>query len=205
MLLYRPVGLRELALIFASGMTAFPPRLPEQPIFYPVTNAEYAAQIASRWNTTSSMFAGYVTEFAVDEAYAATFERHIVGARLHEELWVPAEQLPAFNARIIGNIRVTEAFFGERFTGLLAEGPGPLGGKNAIEQFVAFDQLAEEDLRAALLAHRTEVFLHFQYWRQSDSADLGVSDTRRAALLATITSIWRAAMPAMTLCGVGNT
>ena len=44
--LFRPVGSKELALITASEFTAFPPRLPEQPIFYPVTNEEYAAQIA---------------------------------------------------------------------------------------------------------------------------------------------------------------
>jgi ADP-ribosylglycohydrolase len=34
--LYRPVGPKELGLIRASGWRAFPPRLPEQPIFYPV-------------------------------------------------------------------------------------------------------------------------------------------------------------------------
>ena len=35
MILYRPVGEQELALIRESKYTAFPPRLPEQPIFYP--------------------------------------------------------------------------------------------------------------------------------------------------------------------------
>jgi hypothetical protein len=34
--LWRPVGPEELALIRAADMRAFPPRLPEQPIFYPV-------------------------------------------------------------------------------------------------------------------------------------------------------------------------
>ena len=42
MILYRPVGLNELRLIYESGLKAFPPRLPEQPIFYPVLNLEYA-------------------------------------------------------------------------------------------------------------------------------------------------------------------
>jgi hypothetical protein len=36
--LWRPVGPAELDLIRASGMRAFPPRLPEQPIFYPYFN-----------------------------------------------------------------------------------------------------------------------------------------------------------------------
>ncbi|MCW5960282.1 MAG: hypothetical protein KIS76_08975 [Pyrinomonadaceae bacterium] len=44
--LFRPVGKNELALIEESDFTAFPPRLPEQPIFYPVLNENYAIQIA---------------------------------------------------------------------------------------------------------------------------------------------------------------
>jgi hypothetical protein len=60
--LWRPVGLEELALLFDSGMRAFPPRLPEQPIFYPVLNPEYAAQIAREWNTQEGAAAGYVTD-----------------------------------------------------------------------------------------------------------------------------------------------
>ena len=48
--LYRPTRAKELALIVAADFEAFPPRLPEQPIFYPVLNEEYAAQIARDWN-----------------------------------------------------------------------------------------------------------------------------------------------------------
>ena len=51
MILYRPVGEKEKILIEESGYTAFPPRLPEQPIFYPVLNEQYACEIAERWNT----------------------------------------------------------------------------------------------------------------------------------------------------------
>ena len=63
--LYRPVGQAELDLIRASGFKKFPPRLPEQPFFYPVTNEEYATQIARDWNTkdAASGFAGYVLRF----------------------------------------------------------------------------------------------------------------------------------------------
>lgn len=65
MILYSPVGEQEYILIKESGYTAFPPRLPEQPIFYPVLNEQYAAEIASRWNTKDikSGFQGYVTRF----------------------------------------------------------------------------------------------------------------------------------------------
>mgnify|MGYP001475931833 CR=1 FL=1 len=38
MILFRPVGKAEYDLIAESGFTAYPPRLPEQPIFYPVLN-----------------------------------------------------------------------------------------------------------------------------------------------------------------------
>jgi hypothetical protein len=48
--LYRPVGQQELDLIRSSGDKEFPPRLPEQPIFYPVIHEEYAIQIAREWN-----------------------------------------------------------------------------------------------------------------------------------------------------------
>ena len=69
--LYRPVGPKELALIAASGYRAFPPRLPEQPIFYPVTNEDYAAQIAREWNARGAEtgHVGYVTRFQVRAAF----------------------------------------------------------------------------------------------------------------------------------------
>ena len=52
--LYRPVGPEELELIKQADWSAFPPRLPEQPIFYPVLNEEYATQIARAWNVKAS-------------------------------------------------------------------------------------------------------------------------------------------------------
>jgi hypothetical protein len=70
MKLFRPVGVKELKLINESGMTKFPPRLTEQPIFYPVLNVEYARQIALEWNTKSPPgYAGFVTEFDIDDKY----------------------------------------------------------------------------------------------------------------------------------------
>ncbi|WP_371108054.1 ADP-ribosylation/crystallin J1 [Rhizobium sp. RCC_161_2] len=108
--LFRPVGLEELKLIEESGWKAFPPRLPDQPIFYPVTNEGYAAQIARDWNTKVGSQRGYVTRFDVNAAYASRFERKIVGGREHEELWVPAEELDEFNRNIIGAIVVTQSF-----------------------------------------------------------------------------------------------
>lgn len=107
--LYRPVGPKELALIEQSGWKEFPPRLPGQPIFYPVTNEEYAVQIARDWNVKESG-SGYVTRFEVETAYLSRFPKQIVGSRIHEELWVPAEELHEFNSHIHGKIEVIRSF-----------------------------------------------------------------------------------------------
>jgi len=109
--LYRPVGSKELALIEQSGFAAFPPRLPEQPIFYPVTNEDYACQIARDWNTKfNDEKVGYVTRFSLPKSYLDQFERKIVGVAEHEELWIPAEQLDEFNSQIVGKIEVINKF-----------------------------------------------------------------------------------------------
>ncbi len=110
MILFRPVGTAELELIRQSGFSAFPPRLPEQPIFYPVLNEEYACEIAEKWNTKTGDRKGYVTRFTVDDKYSAQFEAHIVGNQTHKELWVPAEELPTFNKHIVGKIEVIREF-----------------------------------------------------------------------------------------------
>ena len=107
--LYRPVGPQELRLIADSGWLAFPPRLPEQPIFYPVMNEAYAVEIAREWNVPASG-SGFVTRFRVDAAYLEKFPVQRVGASLHEELWVPAEELGEFNQHLTGPIEVIAEF-----------------------------------------------------------------------------------------------
>ena len=109
MALFRPVGPKELALTRESGWREFPPRLPGQPIFYPVLNVEYAIQIARDWNVKDSG-AGFVTRFQVDAAFARRYPVHIVGSSVHRELWVPAEDLAEFNRHIVGPIEVIAEF-----------------------------------------------------------------------------------------------
>ncbi len=111
-ILYRPVGPKELELIAASGFREFPPRLPEQPIFYPVLNEEYARQIAQDWNVKASG-SGFVTRFAVRSEFLARYPVQKVGGSIHQELWIPAEDLAAMNRNIVGKIEVIAEFIGE--------------------------------------------------------------------------------------------
>jgi len=108
-ILYRPVGPKELSLIVAAGYREFPPRLPDQPIFYPVINEEYAVQIARDWNVKASG-SGYVTRFALNQEFASRYPVQTVGGSVHQELWIPAGDLPEFNRNIVGLIEVIAEF-----------------------------------------------------------------------------------------------
>jgi len=107
--LWRPVGPKELELIAQSGMRAFPPRLPDQPIFYPVLTEDYAVKIARDWNVPASG-SGFVTRFEVRRDFIAKYEVQEAGGRSHLEYWIPAEELDAFNAAIVGPIEVVRSF-----------------------------------------------------------------------------------------------
>ena len=129
MRLYRPVGLYELAKVAARDFRSYPPRLPEQPIFYPVLNRPYAEEIASRWNPgdPNSGFSGFVTAFVVPHDAAAAFPRRVVGASRHEELWVPSEDQARLEARFEGPIVVVAAWAGARLEEALPAWKGEPG------------------------------------------------------------------------------
>jgi hypothetical protein len=109
-ILFRPVGIKELTLIEQSGWKKFPPRLPDQPIFYPVMNEEYAIQIARDWNV-KAFGSGFVAKFNVKTGYLKKFKVENVGGPIHNELWVPAEELGEFNDNIVGEIEVIQSFY----------------------------------------------------------------------------------------------
>ncbi|MEU7090401.1 ADP-ribosylation/crystallin J1 [Kitasatospora aureofaciens] len=111
--LWRPTGPEELALVEAAGWCAWPPRLPEQPIFYPVLNEDYAIRIARDWNVPASGV-GYVTRFEVETEFVARYPVQRAGGRAILELWVPADELAEFNRHIVGRIEVVHAFRPER-------------------------------------------------------------------------------------------
>lgn len=107
--MYRPTGPEERALVEASGFRRWPPRLADQPIFYPVSTHAYAAQIAQEWNVKEHG-SGYVTRFQVLKSFADRYPLHQVGGRGHMEWWIPAEDLDALNQAIVGLVEVVEHF-----------------------------------------------------------------------------------------------
>ncbi|HZO45702.1 MAG TPA: ADP-ribosylation/crystallin J1 [Xanthobacteraceae bacterium] len=107
--LWRPVGPKELDLVRKSGMREFPPRLPDQPIFYPVLTEEYAVKIARDWNVPANG-AGFVTRFRIRRSFLEKYEAQEAGGRQHREYWIPAAELNDFNDSIVGEIEVVQEF-----------------------------------------------------------------------------------------------
>ena len=102
--MFRPTGKNELQLVIDSGYKRWPPRLPEQPIFYPVTNEQYAIEV-NNWNVKSKGI-GYVTKFEVRAGFVERYSIETVGAKHHTEWWIPAEDLEELNDNIVGLIQV---------------------------------------------------------------------------------------------------
>ncbi len=115
--LYRPVGEKEMVLIIENNFRKFPPRLKWQPVFYPVLDENYASEIAEKWNTRDEAgnFLGFVTRFDVLEDELKKYPTQNVGAKNHNELWIPSEDLETFNQAVVGNIEVIKAFVGDDF------------------------------------------------------------------------------------------
>jgi tetratricopeptide (TPR) repeat protein len=193
MILYRPVGLQELELIYDGGMKAFPARLPQQPIFYPVLQLEYARQTASDWNTQNGQFAGYVTQFKVDDEYIGQFEEHTVGGSQHQELWIPAEEVDEFNKHIIGHIKVLEAYFGEAFQGFVPDSFG-LQGKNAVEQFTLLANsyiYKRMEFFQEIRRNHKAVFLNYRFWQEHEFKNQGLKEK----ILQAIKEAWWTSFP----------
>ena len=145
--LYRPVGLKELELIADSNFKAFPPRFDWQPIFYPVLNSPYATEIAEKWNAkdAASDYVGFVTKFELPTTYLKQFEVQNVGGSIHNELWIPSDQLADFNAHIIGTIHVESVFYGPQYKGMTTTG-NRLKEMTVDEQWAYLLSIAEDSL-----------------------------------------------------------
>ena len=196
--LYRPVGLRELELILDARARAFPPRLPDQPIFYPVLNYEYAEQIARDWNTPEerSGFAGFATRFEVDADYLQAFEVKVVGASRHQELWVPAERLPEFNQHLVSLIQVETAWYGPAY-----EGPHPVSAllkatrpAQQLEELVGLRERDAAIFERCILEEWQLVFCNHGLWRTicERRHERNMEAGGIEATLAALAEVWRA-------------
>lgn len=184
--LWRPTGINELKLIYESGMRSFPARLIDQPIFYPVTNHEYASQIARDWNTKNAGLSGYVLMFALSDHFAECFEKRIVGASTHEELWVPAEMLPELNSHIEHPIDLSCAFFSPDFVGLTMPALSFGGLHEAFHSGTAHTQLhalielnEQGKLAEAVRLYNTTIFLTHPFWITMDYTDEFLTEVRK--------------------------
>lgn len=109
--LWRPTGKTELDLVAQSGWKKWPPRLPEQPIFYPVLNRQYATRITREWNVPAKGI-GFVACFDVQKSFLDRYPIQKVGGKDILEYWIPADELEALNANIVGCIREIAEFRG---------------------------------------------------------------------------------------------
>jgi tetratricopeptide (TPR) repeat protein len=193
MILYRPVGLQEMELIYDNGMKAFPASLPQQPIFYPVLQLEYARQIASGWNVKNGQYAGYVTQFKVEDQYLSQFKKHAIGESQYEEYWIPAEELDAFNQHILGLIKVVEAHFGAAFQGFVPE-KFVLQGKNAVEQFTLLANTyiyKRMDFYLEIRRNHKAIFLNYPFWQVYEFKNPGLKEK----ILQAIKEAWFTSFP----------
>jgi hypothetical protein len=77
--------------------------------FMPVLNEAYATQIARDWNAKDGG-SGYVLRFQVDAKFLARYSVQTVGASIHREYWIPANELDEFNRHVVASIEVAASF-----------------------------------------------------------------------------------------------
>lgn len=113
-ILYRPLGAAEYALLVRHGFAQWPPRLSDQPLLHVAMREDDAAATARDWHAhdAGSGFVGYVARFAVRSAFLAAYPLRSVGARRHQEYWIPAEHLKALNANVVGLIEIVGEYRG---------------------------------------------------------------------------------------------
>ena len=170
MKLFRPVGIKELEKILLLNAKAFPPRLAWQPIFYPVLNEQYAVQIAYEWNTPDefSGFCGFVVSFDVNDVFIKKYAVQNVGDIIHNELWIPSEELAEMNENIENHILLTKVFYGEKYTGII-ENTKDFIGLNATEQIfkIKNNYKNDQDLKIILQNESVLVQINFSFWRNN--------------------------------------
>jgi hypothetical protein len=192
--LYRPVGLREFALLWDSSFGRFPQRLPGEPDFTSVCDCEHARHIAADLNVKdpASVFSGFVTKFNVQSSFISRFNPRVVDSNAHQEYRLPVQKFEEFNRSINGKIALDSAFFGPAFQGYVP-GNSILKGKKAIEQFVQLAKTWEYsalDFCNEVSVNRKAVFLNSCYWAQHDFADVGIPFEQKLLMFERLRNAW---------------
>lgn len=107
--LWRLVGPEKTEPIRRAEIRSFPPRLPEQPIFYPITTEAHAVKIVRDWNVLDSG-SGFIARFTLRTGFLSDYPVQMAGGREHSEYWIPAENLDALNGHMIGPVDVVHTF-----------------------------------------------------------------------------------------------
>ncbi len=183
-----------MKLILDLALKAFPPRLPEQPIFYPVLNKSYADQIAKEWNTKDrfSGFVGFVTAFKVRSPFIDQYDEQIVGATKHKELWIPAEDLEELNTNIEDRIQVIDIFYGADYEGIAIESE-PFEGRSFIDQLKAWHSLYEynsSEFYNEIQKQWKHIFINYKYWGKLDTDAVGLSEKQKNKVLLKMKEYW---------------
>jgi hypothetical protein len=166
--LWRALGLKELKLIVDSEHKKFPPRLYWQPIFYPVTNFAYTQQITREWNVESNGdYCGFVTEFDINQEHLSKYQEQNVGGQIHTEYWIPAEELDAFDANIVGDIRVVASRYSKEYSGPVIE-ECLLANKSIDEQLVYLHSVLadSEKLKAVFKEAEYAILTNLGFWKR---------------------------------------
>lgn len=185
------------------NLKGFPPRLPEQPIFYPVLNQAYAEQIALEWNTKDKFSdnVGFVTEFNVASPFIDKYEEQIVGARKHNELWIPAEDIDELNLNIEGHIKLVNVFYGVDYKGLNPD-VTIFADKNPTEQFIAWKGLLDGssvDFNLEVKEQWKYIYMNYSYWKKTGYIDYGITEETKSEVLSAIREYWNEHFPQIDL------
>ena len=107
--LYKSLTPAQFAGVIQSDWRELAAESPDQKMFYPKLNRQYAEMVARMLNL-AHYNAAYVVKFNVNALFLARYEIQTVAYDEHQEYKIPIEDLPLLNCHIVGIIEVVSAF-----------------------------------------------------------------------------------------------
>ncbi len=128
----------------------------------------------------------------MDADSLSRFTVQTVGNSLHQELWVPAEDLDTFNRHIQGPIRFIEAWYGPEYRGPdTTLGPLESQGLALLKQSGG----ALPRLQALIQANAVACLFNFAWWASSPAPAQGLDSATLLTLLDRVREAWVALYP----------